>query len=272
MLDDCKARLQALEGGRGDFVIVRGDVGAGKTRLLHEIASRAAELGIVVLWAPTHSEEGRPYDTLACALERLTSRLSSADLRVLLGDLGPEIGRILPAVRPVLGAQGFGLEQPDHLRLYGAVAEVFHSLARRSPILFLVDDLDKADVASLDLLHHLRQTILNSSVLFMGTATSGVGAPVEYRVLEEIARVIDLEPLNRGETAQVVRAALAGEIDGEIPEAVYQVARGNPFYTVEAVRALLGRGYFIRRAGSWILRDSSLPRLHAMRLRARAAR
>jgi predicted ATPase len=237
-----------------------------------EMAARAAEGGAIVLWGTTPKEGCEPYAPFALALKGLTARLSPTDLRALLGTAAPELGQLVPAVDHVLGLQRQTAHPPDRRHLFPAVAGLFQTLTKHTPVVLVLDDLDRADTFSLELLHSLTRVVTAVPLLLLGTSTADGTVSPAYIDIERVAQTVDLEHLDIEETAHIVQASLVGKSHRNVHEAIYAVSRGNPALTIEAIHAFIGRGYIAQRDDSWYLRDGLTPVLTTIRLRARGIR
>jgi DNA-binding SARP family transcriptional activator len=268
-LAQCDGLLADLSRGCGGLVLMRGAAGSGKTRLVEEVARRATQRGVLVLRGAATQAMDAPYAPFMEALDGLTTRLSPSELRVLLSGTIHDLGQFLPSVRAVLGPMPYTAATPDRRRLYAAMAESFGALARRVPIVLILDDLHMADSLSLDLLRYVTRATANLPVLLVGTSTLESDKMDGYGEVEAVAQLIDLAPLDLTETTRLVRSLLRGAVDPEVTEVVQAVARGNPAFTAEAVQALVGRGLLLQRDQCWYLHDGPRPLLSSFRLRAR---
>ncbi|HJY84750.1 MAG TPA: ATP-binding protein, partial [Candidatus Binatia bacterium] len=149
--------LEEARAGQPRVVLIRGDVGAGKTRLLKEVRPLAGRHGLEVCYGRCYEEIVLPYLPFV------------ESLLVQLADMPEEVVRTLGAnaevIRLFLERVGTapstaGLIQSaetdqDTLRLYLALTRATIALAQRRPIVLILDDLHWADRSSLDLFSHL---------------------------------------------------------------------------------------------------------------------
>jgi DNA-binding SARP family transcriptional activator len=247
-----EAEMAALEGalarawrGAGGTSFILGEAGVGKTRLVEELAGRAAARGAWVFVGRSFELEQilpfRPW------IEAFREGQLAADAL--------ELAELSPASRVALGRLLSGSEganesdeAQDRARLYEAVAQVLSHLARRRPLLVILEDLHWADESSLRMLAFLHRRIALARVLLVGTArdeefetTSVLGRLVRATGDETEASRIALPPLSRSEIEALVRALVPA---GRAPEAVatlaariWSLSEGNAFVAVEATRA-----------------------------------
>ena len=157
--DDPAGRLRAAWeralGGEPGVVLVAGEPGIGKTRLLAELARAAAEDdGAAVLFGRCTEETLIPYQPF---VEALDAYVAGGDAGRLAAEAGPgadELARLLPRLAPPPPQSTDGARY----RLFEAVAALLRSAAARWPLLVVLDDLHWADAPTLLLLGHLARS------------------------------------------------------------------------------------------------------------------
>jgi DNA-binding SARP family transcriptional activator len=242
--------LTEAGGGRGGVVAVLGEAGIGKTRLVGEMTAEASQQGFSLIAGRAHqSEQILPFG-LWIGVLRASGAISDREaLEAIVVPWRRELARLFPE----LGARGAvrsGLD--DHLRIFEAVAELVTALARRRPVLIVLEDLHWADDTSLRLTAFLARRLARLCVCFALTARGEEleDSSLARAILREIAREpglveIALSPLDRPATLQLVRALagrLAVEAGGPLEERVWKMSEGNPLAIVESMRALHERG------------------------------
>ena len=152
---------EAAEGARR-VVLVSGEPGIGKTRLVTELVRTAHERGSIVLWGRCDEEAGAPYAPFAEALRQYASTTPPERLRAELGALGGELVRIVPD----LAARVPGLAEPmnadadtERYRLFDSVADLLAGMSAEQAVVLVLDDLHWADKPSLVLLRHLVRSL-----------------------------------------------------------------------------------------------------------------
>ena len=205
-----------------------GDPGAGKSRLLDELARQARELGSAVLSGRAfEAEVVRPYgawlDALRASPAAETAEFARGELGALLDNLRQS-------------------NAPDRTLLFEAIGAHLRALAEtRGLLALIVDDIQWLDESSAALLHFLARSLRNERVVIAAGARSGelsdnAAALRAVRALERERRLtrVLVEPLDREQTAsllsQVAPLADASQIWNE--------SRGNPLFILELARAL----------------------------------
>ncbi|HEY5990052.1 MAG TPA: AAA family ATPase, partial [Streptosporangiaceae bacterium] len=215
------AALADVRCGQGRLMLVDGDAGIGKTRLVEECTAQAD--GVRVLAGggiPLASDT--PYAPVLDILQAL-ARLHP-----------PAAGALLPRGAPGR-ADPFG-----PTRLLAAAAEAVRAVAAEMPLVLVVEDLQWADASTCGLVSFLARVIRADPVLLLVTVRAEELDPARpVSVLTgELARMphaerLALAPLDRAGVAALVQA-----ITGETPSArltgqLVQRAAGNPFFTEE---------------------------------------
>jgi DNA-binding CsgD family transcriptional regulator/tetratricopeptide (TPR) repeat protein len=241
--------LRGALGGDTRLLLVVGDAGVGKTRLVGEGMRRAAAGGMVSVLGGCLPLAGElPLLPVAEALGELSrldgGRLLEAALGVAPPYVRAEVGRLLPrlgAGGPGLGGRGEGWQRE---RLFSAVAELLAAVAGRSGLAVVIEDVHWADGATLDCLTYLAWAGRGGAPTVVVTCRSDE-APLDVQVAGWLAHVrggggveeIRLEPLSRSEAAQQVAGLVGEEPPGQFADDLYGRAEGNPFFTEQLVAA-----------------------------------
>ncbi|MEU6415461.1 BTAD domain-containing putative transcriptional regulator [Microbispora sp. NPDC046933] len=234
------AELGALaDAGEVTVAAVSGEPGIGKTRLLEALADRCGELGRLVLWGRCHDGRGTPsLWPWRQALGELAPHCAPVDREALAGLLDDET----PA-----GPADEALWRRSH-----AVARWLADAARARPLVVLLDDLQWADPASLELLRDVVALVRGmaagvplSLVTAFREGHPGRGAePIEDMLAGAAGYHLARVRLS-GVDAEAVRA-IAKELEADIgePEMDRLTDRtgGNPFFVRESVRLLTQGG------------------------------
>jgi DNA-binding CsgD family transcriptional regulator len=248
-------RLQAAERGEPGVVLLSGEPGIGKSRLLREFSARALADGWLVLSGRAYDTEGMPpYLPFVEVLRQYVHASSDEELQPLVS-AAPEITMLLPevAVRLAPAPPGRLDSESERYALFQAVSEFFLHAANSTEargLLICLDDLHWADRSTLLLFQHLARNMAAARLCLIGTyRTVGVdaGHPL-FPILADLTRerlyeAISLAPLSPEETATLM-AALTGReaISPSLIESIHDRTKGNPFFIEEVVRHLQGEG------------------------------
>jgi DNA-binding CsgD family transcriptional regulator/tetratricopeptide (TPR) repeat protein len=242
--------LQALEAARvwaanGEpaVVLVGGEAGVGKTRLVAELTGRCAADGTRVLvggCVPV-GDDGLPYAPIVEALRPLPDELGVDTVRELGGPSWRELARLLPSLgEPDAGLPG----QAAQARLFELLLGLLARLSERTPIALVVEDLHWSDQSTRDLLAFLVRNLRHNRVLLMVTYRSD--EPRSDRLGPWLAELDRGGPVLRLQLARLDRAQTAAQLVGilgaappaDLVQAVFGRSEGNPFFTEELLAAV----------------------------------
>jgi len=250
-------------GERGRLALVGGEAGAGKSRLVRELAHEVAREGVLVLYGACDAVVQTPYRPFAEALDQLVSGTDPDVLRADLGSAGGELARLLPD----LDARVSGLPAPvsadpdtERHRLHTAVTDLLAGAGRRQPLLLVLEDCHWADTPTLVLLRHLARASSEARVLVLATFRDteadipGALADVlaDLRRSDEVVR-LHLGGLSEDDVGEFVRRAGGGEIDPAEPglsRALRDLTEGNAFLLCELWQALVETDAFAIEQGT----------------------
>ena len=244
-------RLTAIAGrareGQPAIVLITGEAGIGKSRLVAEWLAQLQRDGALVLFGtcPPVAGVDLPLAAVIQALRSLRRRVSQDEDTAVLGPSMPVLGRLAPS----LGAAGASDPGPISISLlFEHILGVLERLAERHPLVVLaVDDLQWGGPTTWDLLAHLANNLIDVPVLVVATVREDAIAKGgrEDQILAELKRrpsvdVMDLQPLEADEARQLVASATP-ELDDHAGQSVVSAANGNPLILRElAVSAAAG--------------------------------
>jgi DNA-binding SARP family transcriptional activator len=252
--------------GQPQLVVLRGEVGIGKTRLASNFIRWANTQGAeLLLGSAFESGSHLPFQPL---VEALRLRLEGENSLIELVDdawLSP-LSQLLPEIRqrhPNLSPAP--LEPPrldaetSQVQLYEPLVQCMLALSNQAPLVLFLDDLQWTDSATLDLLQYaIRRWQSNAArILFLASLRSEALHPMTQpqpagrpqglsqwleRVARELAPVhIELEPLGEQETIQMMLSILLPP-DTDFAQWLYHETHGQPFFLIETLKDLLERG------------------------------
>ncbi|MDX6434272.1 MAG: hypothetical protein QOE54_6638 [Streptosporangiaceae bacterium] len=261
-----RTALERAVAGKHSTVIVAGEAGVGKTRLMAELsghAGHARQIGAITL-AGGCLDVGDgvlAYAPVVEAMRSLAGALDEDELARVLGSSRDELARLVPELgTPVVGS---GPVAPA--RLFELLLGVLHRLAERRPVLLIAEDLHWADQSTRDLLGFLVRNLRAGVCTVLTYRSDDLHRRHPLRpFLAELARSDRVERLELGSLGRREMAALLAGITGERPSAaivaeIRERSGGNPFFVEELVAA--------RREGTALptaLRDVVLARVEAL--------
>ncbi|MDI3417608.1 helix-turn-helix transcriptional regulator [Streptomyces luteolus] len=230
---------------QGGTVLISGDPGVGKTRLITEFAAVAQREGARFLYGCANEfEHALPYGPLGAALERPLSTLGPDELASMAGPSWPRLGLLFPSLAAAAEA-GSG----ERAHAYFVLARTLTAWSERQPLVLVIDDAHWADEGTLELVSVLAGRLAETRCLLL---LAYRGRPPELTAraasfFDELERgqsatKLTLGPLDREGCAGMV-ADLTGHTGSDaLAEQVFTATGGNAFYVEQTVRAVLESG------------------------------
>lgn len=268
----------ALSGGC-HLVLVSGEAGVGKTRLVQEFADQQRWQGARILQGRCYEfERLLPYQPAAEALHSLAPDVAAAAFAAIPDWAAAQVVRLAPDLvgtsppTPLLRGEGrppppslggkreAGVGYPEaQERLFEAISRFLAALTDQAPLLLILEDLHWAADSTLQLLHYLVRSTVAHRLLIVGTLRAEA-VPAAHplatlgRRLERdgLARRLALSPLPAAAVAELI-----GQMSGDgaavapLAQRLHRETEGNPFYLIETVKALFEQGAIRVEAGSW---------------------
>lgn len=229
--------------GRPSLVLVGGDAGVGKTRLVDTLAEHAREgKGARILFGACIDvgDGSVPFAPLTEALRRLARTEDAAQLPELLGPARRELARLVPA----LGGDGHSGEPPSPIVVLQAATDGLGRMSRSTPVLLVVEDIHWADRSTLDLLAYLARTLRDERLMVVATYRTD---ELHRRhpllpFLGELSRApiierVDLAPFGRRELTEQLTAILDETPQAHLIDEILARSDGNPFVAEELLAA-----------------------------------
>ncbi|MHB9032163.1 MAG: ABC transporter substrate-binding protein [Anaerolineae bacterium] len=250
---------QALAGEGSHVLLVSGEPGIGKTRLVRELADLVHLQGAHTLSGECYAEGSAPYAPLEqVILQAYEKRYPaqgepSAEQAADLITLAPAVKARFPRIQPNPPSE----PRSEQQRLYNAAAGFLLGLA---PLLLVVEDVHWADSGTLALLRHLARTANAQRAALLLVLTYRELELDQARALNEmlhdlnrehLAEHIKLGRLNMAATGELLEAIFSEHPSDEFTREIYRETEGNPFYVEEVCRALTEEGKLYRVEGHW---------------------
>jgi DNA-binding CsgD family transcriptional regulator len=242
-LQRLQAALARAAAGEATAVVIGGEAGVGKTRLVAELAARAGGRRVLSGTCIDLGEGGPPFGPMVEVLRTLVREDGAAAIRAHAGPAAAELGRLVSELAPA--EQDLSVEPPGGAtRLFEVVLGLLERLAVERPLLLIVEDIHWADGSTRDLLRYLIHQLGPAPVTIVATfRTDELSRRHPLRpFLAELERSgraerIDLERFDRDDVIAQLQGILDESPPPEVVDAVFSRSDGNAFFTEELVAA-----------------------------------
>jgi class 3 adenylate cyclase len=254
LLED--ALLAAIRGD-GGVVIVGGEAGMGKTRLVTDLAARARRRGCgVVSGACSEAELSLPYLPFLEAIGNHLAKEDMIGLRDRLGSAADELAQLFPQ----MGRPTAGTDAPQaKMRLFESILLLLRDAARTNALLLILEDLQWADPATRELLDYATRRLRATNVLILATYRTDE-MHRKHALLPTIegwrrsgqVHLIELKALQPADVADIVCAIFEeAKVSDEFRDFLFDRSEGNPFVVEEMLRDALDRGDIFHTESGW---------------------
>jgi DNA-binding CsgD family transcriptional regulator/Flp pilus assembly protein TadD len=267
--------VEQAKQGEGHLALISGEAGIGKSRLVAETKTYAAERGFLLLQGNCFPKDlTYPYAPLLDLLRSLVASNPAAVLAGAVETLARDIFPLLPELVPDQAAPHPRLEpEQEKRRLFAVLTKFFLDLSMYSPTLLIIEDIHWSDDTSLEFLHYLARRSVSQALLLLVTYRRDETHPSLRSWLaelnrERLAQEIHLVPLSHDEVDTMLSAIFDHRhtafdmrrfLRGELVDVLYTLTEGNPFFVEEILSSLIAagdifyvRGYWNRRSGTQV--------------------
>ncbi|MBM4424695.1 MAG: tetratricopeptide repeat protein [Chloroflexi bacterium] len=257
--------------GESQALLVSGELGIGKTRLVRELVALAEVSGAFAFTGECNAEGGPPYapfaQILQTALARPSNERAGEASTAMAAQLPPLVLADLITLAPALRARFPNAPpnppldpQAEQQRIMESVVEWCAALSARAPALFVFDDAHWADSGTLVLARHLVRRARASKLRLLVALTYreielSEAHPLNDALAEinrgRLATRIKLARLSREQTEALLRVMFEEDILPDFLDGIYRETEGNPFFIEEVCKALIEEGQLTFADGRW---------------------
>jgi len=258
--------------GEGGLVLIHGEAGIGKTRLVRELGAYARSRGIQVLYgrcpALFRMDGVPPYVLWKEVIKDYLGECTPEQLNRVIGFYPAEVAKLVPELGQKLRAfpQSFAISpEQEQNRFFEAVSQFMTNISQESPLLVVLDDLQWTDPSSLLLLHYLAQGVQKAPLLLLGAYRSTdiddkhPLTPILAELnRERLPQEIQLKRMSFSDISEMIKNILEQEdVPEEFCKLVYDKTRGNPFFAEEVVKSLKEEGVIYWEERKWKFKEVS---------------
>lgn len=269
-VDQLKAALEDVLGGRGRLLTLVGEPGIGKTRTSEELATYASLRGAQVLWGRCYETGGQPpYWPWVQAIRSYVREIEPDELRRQMGSSASVVAEIVTDVKDRLPDLQPPPEMGDpdsaRFRLFDSIASFLKTASQSQPLVLVLDDLHWSDQPSLAFLEFMARELNQSRVMLICTyrdmelnrrhpLTVTLGDLARERLYERVL----LRGLTEQDVGRFIQIAAGIDPPAELSRTVHRHTEGNPLFVTEVVRELVQSGDLsaasTRGGSTWSLR------------------
>lgn len=267
----------------GQVVLIAGEAGIGKSRLVREAQVRAIDQGFSVLQGRCFEPDRvLPFAPLLDLLRDILSTPFATALATALRPAGTDLVRLFPELIEILPhAAPESPSEPgqEKRHLFQALTQVLQSVAAHQPLLLVIEDMHWSDEASMEFLLFLARRVISQPILLLLTCRSEEMHRSLAHFLAELDRErhsaeITLSRLTKDEVGALIRAIfhLSHPVRPDFLEAIAVLTEGNPFFIEEVLKSLVSAGKILSTEGAWdstSLSAIQIPRSIAVALQRR---
>jgi len=231
-------------------LLITGDAGVGKSRLVEHVCAAAAERALVIRGRCLSYGDGITFWPLVEALRQASGIEDGDDLAAARAKLGELIGEGSEGVfERLASAVGLSERQYPLPEIFWAARKLVETLSRRRPLVLVFEDVHWAEPVLLDLIDHLVSTAEEAPALLLCVARPEVlEKRPEWEQLERLA----LAPLSADASARVVENLLGGaDIAADALARIVEAAEGNPLFVEQLLSMMIDGGLLRVEAGVW---------------------
>jgi predicted ATPase/DNA-binding CsgD family transcriptional regulator len=265
--------VEQAKRGEGHLVLISGEAGIGKSRLVAEVFTSATSQEFLLLQGNCFPTDlTYPYAPLLDLLRSLLASHPATPLAAELERLARDLFPLLPELVPDQAMPLLPLEpEQEKRRLFAVLANFFLRLSASSPLLLIIEDVHWSDSTSLDFLHTLARRTVSQPLLLLVTyrqdeMRAELSSWLALLTRERLAHEVRIAPLARNEVDTMLSAIFEERhtsfdmrrfLHGELLDALYTLTEGNPFFVEETLSAMIAAGDIFYTQGYWNRR--SLP-------------
>jgi len=247
-IDELRAGIESAIGGNGQFFLIAGEPGIGKTRLTELLATFARLRRASVSWGRCiEGGAAPPFWPWLQALQSLADTTGAEELRDDVGDGVQLLAQVLPGLASLLDVGAPAVEGADstQLDLFKSIALWLSRSSKRRPIVLLLDDLHWADAPSVQLLQYLLGHLAAHRIFILGTYRDteiGVEHPLRAPIAALLAsagvRQLVLGGLSKDAVSSYIALTTGAPTVVQLSAALHLRTEGNPLYIREVLRML----------------------------------
>jgi tetratricopeptide (TPR) repeat protein/tRNA A-37 threonylcarbamoyl transferase component Bud32 len=241
----------------GVTLLVTGDMGIGKSRLIQEFRVQAQLSGWGFWECACSQEERTAYGPIVRMLGDFV-RATESKHSDLVKNHAEALGHFVPRIGKAISTPVSSVAGAEKTQLLDAVVRFLLESSQREPYVLFVDDVEWAEEATVEFLRYLVRNVERGRIIlcFALSEEQMVRKEALGPMIEEVGERIHLEGLGRDETEALIISMIGGD---RLPRAhvdgIFEETRGNPLFVQELVRSMAGKTLLFSH-GKWVVEES----------------
>ncbi|MCK4576938.1 AAA family ATPase, partial [candidate division WOR-3 bacterium] len=258
-----KEFISPIFSGSGGAVCISGEVGVGKTRLVHECVKRFQLWDIHILESSlAATTRSIPYYPFRDIIRTVINKEGKGSIKEIAMAYQIELVKIIPEISGKTSEVEKNIFMLDKFRLFEGVRRFLALQASEEPMFVCLDNIHWIDKGSLELLHYLIRALRKSPIFFFliyrveEIKDSFFQSVLQLMGREGLYEKINLETLEKADIAQVLSLIIDASPPLELTEYIFKKTRGNPFFIEELMKSLETSRALIWDKDKWIFDES----------------
>ena len=259
--------IDEAKNGNGQVLLVSGEAGIGKSRLVTEAKTYATHSMCILQGNCFESDQSYPYAPVLDLLRTFFNTHALKDFLQSSGSIASEFIKLFPELDIGLldmSVLSEGDPQQEKRRLFAALAQFFIYQATKQPVLLIIEDLHWADDSSLEFLLYLSRRCANQPMLMIFTYRDDeIHANLRHwlaqlereRLIQELA----LTRFSPNDVEAMLNAIFHKRYSRHLDllDSLYTLTDGNPFFIEEILKSLIAGGELVFTDGKWVGRPAN---------------
>ncbi len=273
-LSELKSLLQATFDGAGKLVLIEGEIGIGKTRLMREFGNFAKTKGAKFLYGKCSPNDTEPFSAFLEPLRyyfKVTKEMREdelSQLKTILSDRHPELLDRMDVLTNFLTSgvlDGKSATNDERMlgkeRMFETIYQLIDNISNATPLVLFLDDMHLADESTVNLMQYIARGAVESRVMLCVAYRSeelserrelgrGRAKKMDVPLAVGITRMsrerlfskLSIGRLDKKAVNEMVSGIFGKPINGKFVDLLYEETKGNPFFIEEVIKSLVEEG------------------------------
>ncbi|HEC79305.1 MAG TPA: hypothetical protein ENI34_09255 [candidate division WOR-3 bacterium] len=243
-----KSHLEETLNYNGRFILVRGEVGVGKTSFLERFIDEVDASNIHILYGRVLKDETKPFSPFIQMVKDHLLKVENRRwwfVKFLNPEIAPYFIHLIPELKRYYPLEIQSLEHPiDNRLFFYSFQTFFDNLSNSKPLILLLDDIQWMGDESTGLLKYIIRRMVGKSILIVATMTTQNNNQLLKIFIDELNNehlisYLDLPGLSGGEIMTILNQMFGSTFAGSFTHWLFSVTRGNPLFIKEIVKTFV---------------------------------